>query len=113
MLLGFEFDSYFGTWEGSLVLFLLDTLAGLIIDTKEGYLVDLSLELPLESPIEPPNPGADLPDTLPGAPLGLCFVSNMVWVEGISCIPPSGAFITSKMNSVKYYKFLEFLTLSL
>ena len=81
-------------------------------------------------PLESPNPGAGLPDMLLGAPLGLWFGSEAVmcwcfyrcvtyfrkdtwWGVGIYCVPPSGALITSNMNSLRYLQILDFLTLVL
>ena len=64
-------------------------------------------------PLDSPNPGADSTGTLMGAPLGLWFVSDVFWGVGIYCVPPFGAFITYKINSVRYCHLVEFLTLSL
>ena len=71
-----------------------------MIGTGEGYLVGLPLGLPLGSPLNYPNLGADMPSMLMGTPLGLWFFSDMVWWVGIYCVPSSGSFIASKMNSV-------------
>ena len=95
------------------IIFSLVTLAGLIIGTGEGSLIGLSLGLPLGSPLESTNTGADMPGTLLGAPPGLWFEFDVVWGVGISCLPLSGAFITSTMNSVRYLQLVELLTLSL
>ena len=54
-------------------------LDGLIIDTVEGYLVVLSLGLPLGSPLDSPNTGAQLPVMVMGALLGLWFGSDVLW----------------------------------
>ena len=59
MLLFWALENYFGTWEGYLVSVSLGKLAVLMIGTGEGCLVGLSLRLPLVSPLESPNPGAD------------------------------------------------------
>ena len=80
-LLGLENFNSFGTWEVYLVGFSLLPLAILVIGTVGGYLVGLSLVLPLGSPLESPNPGTDLPGTLLGVPLGLRFES-----ETVSCM---------------------------
>ena len=61
-----------------MVVSSLGPLAGLRIGTVEGSLVVLSLGIPLGSPLESTNPGADMPGTLLGAPLGLWCVSEMV-----------------------------------
>ena len=58
MLLLLALGTYFGTCVGSLVVASLDTLGGLIIGTVEGYLVGLSLGLPLGPPPEFSNAGA-------------------------------------------------------
>ena len=57
------------------IIFYMD---GLIIGTGERYLVGLSLELTLGSPLVSPNNGDDLPETLMGAPIGLWFGSEAV-----------------------------------
>ena len=128
MFLGLELCNYFGRWGGSLFGVSFGTPAVLMIGTREGYLVGLSLGISLVSSLESPNPGADLPGTLLGTPLGLWFGSEAVrclcfclglmdfheatcWGVDISCVPISGAFITSKMNSIRYYQLMEFLTL--
>ena len=113
ILLGFAICNYFGTREGYLVGFYLVILAGLMIGTGEGYLVGLSLGLPLGSPLDSKNHGADLSGMLLDTPLGFWFGSEMLWGVGIYCVPTSGAFIISKINSVRYFQLLEFPTLSL
>ena len=133
MLHGLAHGNYLGTREGSLVEVSLGSMASLMIGTVEGYLVGLSLGLPHVSPIEFPNPGADLPVTLLGKPLGLLFGSEAVrfWCccqcvmdrheancarggeVDISCVLHFGALITSNMNSVRYFQHLELLTLEL
>ena len=80
----------------------LEPLDGFIIGAGKGCLVGLSLVLPLGSPLDSQNPVSDIPVTLMVAPLGLCFGSDIVWGLGISCVPPSGYFITSKMSSISY-----------
>ena len=102
-----------------MVVFSIGPLYGLMIVTVEVYLFGLSLGIPRVSPLESPNPGAELPDMLLGAPLGLCFGYEAVrymcsflrlmdfhestyWGGGISWVPPYGDFITSKLNSVRY-----------
>ena len=91
----------------------LGPMAGFVIGTGEVYLVGLSLGFPLGYPLDYPNPGAELSGTLLVASLGLWFFSDMVWGVGISCVPPFGSFIASKMNSVRYCQLMEFLKLSL
>ena len=130
MLLGLELCYYFGAWEGYFVEVSLVTLYGLMIGTLEGSLVGISLGIPLGYPLKYPNPGAELPGMLLSAPIGLWFSSEAVrclcfcrslmnwheftwWGVGISCVHPCGCFITSKINSIRYYKLLELLTLSL
>ena len=54
-----------------------------------------------------------MPGTLMGAHIGLWFGSDMVLGVGISCVPPTGFFKTSKTNSVSYFQLLKLLTLSL
>ena len=49
MLFGLVLGTYFGTREGSLVVFTLGILGGLIIGTVEVYLVGLSLILHLDT----------------------------------------------------------------
>ena len=95
-----------------------------MIGTLYGSLVGLSRGLPLGSPLESQNSGADLHDTLMGTPIGLWFGSEAVsclnyyprlmdfheatcWAVRISCIPTSEAFITSKINSVRYFQLME------
>ena len=78
MLLGLALGNYFGTREGSLVGISLVALCGLIIVTGEEYLVVLSLEITLGSPLEFTNPGAIMSATLLSAPLGRWFVSEAV-----------------------------------
>ena len=56
-----------------MVLVSLGELGGLVIGTVEGYLVILSLGLPLGSPIGYPNLRAVLPVPLLSAPIGLLF----------------------------------------
>ena len=118
----------FSTCEGYLVVVSIVSLSGLMIRTIEGYLVGLSLQVPLRSPLESQNPGSEMPGTLLVAPIGLWFFSELFrclcyccrlinfceatrWGVVISCVPNSGAFITSKMNSVRYLQVLEFITL--
>ena len=113
MLLGLSLFNSFGIWEGYLVEVSINTLVGLMIGTGERSLVVLSLELPRVSPLESPNPGADLSGTLLGSPLGLWFGSEVFWEVGISCVPPYGALITYKMTSVRYFQLQELLNLSL
>ena len=129
IFLGLVIDNYFGTWEGSLVVVSLGALAGLVVVTGEGYFFVLSLLLPREYPFYSPNPGAELPGTLMGYTLGLFFGYEAVvclcsclrlmdfhkatcWGVGISCVPPSGYFITSKESSVRYFQLLDLITLS-
>ena len=78
ILLGLVLGNYFGIWEGSLVGVSLGPPDGLIIGTVEGSLVGLSLRLTLGSPLEYPNTGDKIPDTLMSASLGLCFGSELV-----------------------------------
>ena len=103
IFLGLALFNSFGTQEEYLVIVSLVILTGLIICAVEGSLVVLSLVIPLGYLLEYPNPGADLYGTLLGAAIGLWFGSDVVWGVGISCVPTSGAFITSKMNSVSYF----------
>ena len=56
MLLELALGNYFGTWEGYLVGFSLVTLSTLMIVTREGPYIGLSLGLILVSPLESPNP---------------------------------------------------------
>ena len=86
---------------------------GLMIGTGEGSLVGLSMGLTFGSQLDFPNPGAHLHSMLRKAPLGLWFGSDVVWGVGISCIPPSGDFITPQTNSVRNFQHQEFLNLSL
>ena len=102
VLLGFSYYNSSGTWEGYLVGFSLVPMAVLMIGTDEGSVVGLSLVFPLGSPLDSPNPGADLSGTLLYAPLGLWFFFDVVWGVGIYFVPPSGSSIASKMNSVRY-----------
>ena len=113
----------FNTWEVFLVGVSLGSLGGFMIGNEKGYLVCLSLGLPLVSPVEYRNPGDVLPGTLLGGPLGLWFgsesvrfkyscrrltdlcESNFVGVD-ISCDPPSGALFKYNMNSVSYCQLL-------
>ena len=88
-------------------------MSGLMIGTGVGSLFGLSLIILLGYPLESTNPGADLPVMMLDAPSRLWFGSDVVWGVGISCVPTSGAFITSKMNSVRYCQLLELPTLSL
>ena len=53
-------------------------MAGLMIGNGEVSLIGLSLGFPLGPPLESPNPGAELPGTLLGAPQELWFVSEAV-----------------------------------
>ena len=75
--LDWHFKIKFGTCEGYLVGFSLDTLVGLMIFIEEGLLIGLSLGLPLGYPLQSLNYGADLPVTLLVAHLGLWFFSKM------------------------------------
>ena len=101
-----------------------------MIGTGEGSFVGLSLGLPPVSPLEYPNPGSELPIIMMDKRLGLwfgfeavrclcCFHSLMDFHEDpflrvdIYCVPPSGALITSNMNSATYYQLLELSTLAL
>ena len=59
----------------------LGTLAGLMISTREGFLVGLLLVLALVSPLESANPVAVMPGTLMGDTIGLWFV-----YEAVRCI---------------------------
>ena len=128
-LLVLALENSFGTCQRYFTGVLLGTLDGFTIGAGEGYLVGLSLGLPLGSPLESTHSGYDLPGTLMGAPLGLWFGSEGVnylcfchllmgchedtcWEVGMSCLPPFGAFITSKLNSVRYCKLLELLNFS-
>ena len=130
MLLGLVLFNSFDTWEGYLVRVSLGTLARLIIVTREGSLVVLSLLISIGFPLESPNPGDELPGTLLGAPIGLWFGSEAVrclcsciflvynhednlWGVGISFVLPYRYFITYTMNSVSYFQLLGLLTLSL
>ena len=113
MFLVLVLANYFFTWEGSLVGVSLGTLAGSMIDTRGVSLFGLSLGLPLGSPLESKNLGSELHGTLIGAPIGLWLGSNVIWGVVISCVPPSGDFITSKTNLVRYYQLLELITLLL
>ena len=100
-----------------------------MIGTVEGYLVSLSLVLPIVFPLEYPNTESDLPGMLLGKPLGLWFGSEAVgylcffcrftylfkatfWGVSISCIHPYRALIKSSMNSLRYYQIMELITLS-
>ena len=74
ILLGLVIENSFDIWEGSLVVVLLVTLAGLVVVTGEGYLVLLLLVLLLGSPFYSPNPGADMHGTLLVSPLVLWFL---------------------------------------
>ena len=96
-----------------MVGFSLGPMAGFVIGTLEVYLVGLSLGFPLGYPLDYPNTGAELSGTLLFAPLRLWFFSDVIWGVGISFVPPYGYFIASKMNSVRYFQLMEFLTLSL
>ena len=113
VLLGFSYYNSSGTWEVYLVGISLGQMDALMIGTDEGSVVGLSLVFPLGSPLDSPNPGADLSGTLLYAPLGLWFFSDVVWGVGIYFVPPSGSSIASKMNSVRYCQLVEILTLSL
>ena len=130
MFLELALGNSFGTWYGYLVGVSLDKLARLMIVTGEGFLVGLSLGLPLGSPLKSTNIGADLPIKILGAPLRLSFgysafrcwcccrcliyfCKATCWGVGTSCLPPYGAFITSNINSVRYFQLLELLTLAL
>ena len=128
IFLGLSIWNSFVAWEESLVGVSLGILAGFMIGTGEGYLVGLSLGLPLGYPLDSPNSGAGIPGMLMGVPLGLWFgyeesrclcswlhlmdfhESNW-WEVCISCVFPSGAFITSKINSVMYFQLMELLKL--
>ena len=61
-----------------MVVFSLGKLVGLMIVTGEGYFVGLSLVLPLGYPLQYTNPGDDMPDMLPVAPLGFGFGSEAI-----------------------------------
>ena len=91
----------------------LGPMAGLMIGAGEGSVVGLSLVFPLGYPLDSPNPGSELSGTLLVAYLGLWFFYDVIWGVGISCVPPYGSFIASKMNSVRYCQLMEFLNLSL
>ena len=123
MLLGLVLFNSFGTWEEYLVGFIIGRLAGLMIGTGGRYLVGLSVGIPLGSPLESPNPDDEMPDTLLGTPLGswfgsevdmcLCSCSQLMdchgdtcWEVGISCVPPSEALITYKINVVSYFQLM-------
>ena len=101
-----------------------------MISIEEVSMYGLSLAIPFGYSFESSNPGAGISDTLMGVPLGIGFVSEEVrclcffwrfiyfheatcWGVGIFCVPPSGAFSTSKINSVSYFQLLYFLTFSL
>ena len=129
IILGLVLDNYFGTWEGSLVVVSLVTLSGLVVVTGEVYCFALSLLLPLGYSFYSPNPGSELPGKLLGYTLGLCFGYEAFmclcscrrlidfhkatcWAVGISCVPPSEYFITSKDSYVRYFQLLELITFS-
>ena len=101
-----------------------------MIVTGEVSLVGLSRVLLLGSPLESPNTGSELPGQLLCAPLGLWFGSEASrcicsfrrlidyheatnWAVDISFLPPSGAFISYKINPLRYYQLMEFITLSI
>ena len=88
-------------------------LSGFIIFTREVSLVGFSLVLSLGSPLESPNPGSDLSSTLLREPFGLWFGSDVEWGIVIYFISPSRTFITSNINSVRYFQLLELQALSL
>ena len=75
IFLGLVLSNSFCTWKVFFVGVLIGTLSDFIIDAVEGYLVGLSLGLPLRSPLEYINPGSDLPGMLMVAPLGV-----VVWL---------------------------------
>ena len=79
MLLDLSLRNYFGPLERYLVGVSLGPLPGLMIVNREGSLVGLILRLPLGSPHESLNPGAELSGTLLYSPLGLWFGSCAVW----------------------------------
>ena len=62
---------------------LLGPLDGLMIGTGEAYLVGLSLGITFVSPLDLPNLESELPGTLIGCPLGLCFGSDVVLGVGV------------------------------
>ena len=66
MFLGLALCNYFVIWEEYLVGVSLGRMDGHMIGTVEVFLVGLSLERSLESPLEFPNPGAELHETLLG-----------------------------------------------
>ena len=68
----------FNTWEVFLVGVSLGSLGRFIIGNEKGYLVCLSLGLPLVSPPEHPNTVFEPPGTLRGEPLRLWFVYESV-----------------------------------
>ena len=76
MLLGLSLRNNFGTWEGDLVGFPLDTLGVLIIGTGEGLLVSWSLGLPLGSPFESTNT-RDLFSSFFRSPTGMIFGTSL------------------------------------
>ena len=92
-------------------------------------LVGLSLGLLLESLHDSPNSGDEIPSMLLVTHIGfwlgseaarcLCSCCRLIdcheatfWRVGISYVPPFGAFITSKINSVRYFQLMDFLTFS-
>ena len=131
MLLGLSLVNYFGTYEGYLFRSLLCTLAGLILDTVERYLVGLSLRITIGYPLEYLNLGYFLSVTLMGVPLWLWFVSESVRCHCcfrcltdfckapfcgevvIYCVPTSVDIIKSIMDSGRYCQLMELLTLEL
>ena len=81
IFLGLALCNSFGIREGYLVGISIGTLVGLMIGNGEVSLVGLSLGLTLGSPLDSPNPGAELPGTLMGVPLGFWFGS-----EALRCL---------------------------
>ena len=109
---------------------VLVAFVGYILRYSINMFLGLSLVLPLGSPLDSPNTGADMHSKFLGTPLGLYFGSEVsrcmcycrclmdfhkatCWVVFISCVPSYGAFITSKINSVRYFQLMELITLSL
>ena len=78
ILFGLAYGNYFASRGGYLVGVSLGTLSGLAIVPGEGFLVGLSLVLPLGYLLEYPNHGSDITDTLLVAPLELWFGSEAV-----------------------------------
>ena len=76
MLLGLEIGTSFGSLVVSFVGVSIGTLIGFMIGSGGVSLVGLSPGIQIGSPLESPNPGAVLPGTMLGAPLGLWFGSE-------------------------------------